>query len=175
MFLITSCILSVTNAQNINLSGSTMTYEVAFNSLNTVNNSGNSGLAMGGFSAVASNSSSITYNSSNTLTLFEPRNEEITIEYDIPQSVYDDLVKIRNNAHMAYIIESLFNPSNTALLKYLSNYKYIDISAYNPVDLTLELRANPPTPVFKSALELQFAAMNYLQKPAGKMTFEIRR
>jgi len=171
--------LDIANGQNrssfINNSGSNMTFETDYNSLNIGNNSENSGLAMGGYSTVSSNGSSLNFNSKNNLTFYEPRNEEISIEYSIPQSVYDDLTKIRHNAYKA-IIASFFKSSyNVKLLNQLSNYKYVDISAYAPIKLTLEIRANAPTPALKYGLELQFAAMNFLQKPAGNLLFEIPR
>jgi hypothetical protein len=176
------CLFSTSYAQRVNTSftsSGTMSYQNAFNSLNTESNTKSSGLAMGGLSSYSSNSTVTKGNYSGNLNLFQPRNQTMGINYKVQIIVDFDLIAMKINALKTLLAAKYgsikLGYKEKQALESIYHYKFKDISDYAPLTVMLEFSANPPVPVFRYALKLQFAATQLLHKAVAEKEFRILR
>ena len=182
VIIIISCLFSTSFAQRVstsfNSSGS-ISYQAAFNSLNAGSNTKSSGLAMGGLSSYSSNTTVTKGSNSGNLNLFQPRNQTMGINYKVQIIVYSDLIVMKINALKTLLaakygsIKLGYNEKQA--LESIYHYKFKDISDYAPLTVMLEFSANPPVPVFRYGLKLQFAATMLLHKAVAEKEFRILR
>jgi len=175
------CLFSTSYAQRTSTSftsSGSMSYQSAFNSLNAGSNTQSSGLAMGGLSSYSSNTT-VTKNNAGQMNLYQPRNQTMGINYKVQIIVYSDLIVMKINALKTLLaakygsIKLGYNEKQA--LESIYHYKFRDISDYTPLTVMLEFSANPPVPVFRYALKLQFAATLLLHKAVAKKEFRILR
>ncbi len=159
---------------SVNYSGVSMSFNSAYNALNSNKNTGNSGVNMGGL-----NLGNISFNTSKkNLHFYEPRNESMGIIYLIPFTVGTDVAYLMSMLTIKEFTLKLFGRIAAAqrVASFIKRFKYKDISLYAPLNLTIEFRTNPPYPVVyrRNVLMAHNAAMQF-KEISGKKIFSIKK